>query len=102
MADTLTIKTNRRPRPVLYWHDLTARERNQFDYLDTESAQESATFTRYRGWVHDLGEFQTTHGMPEFSPLTGWHGYHADSYFSGVLVRYTQDHESIVMATFFS
>ena len=103
MSDTITIHTNNVPRPILDGYELTEAERSDFDYLNwtaIEEGTDSASFIRYKGRVYDLGEFQTTSGMPAFSPLTKWHGYLSDSFFSGVLVRYTEDHEYVVVATF--
>lgn len=101
MSD-LTIVTNRQPRDILHWWDLSAKERAEFDYLDTKDRQNEAAFFRYRGATYDLGEFMATRGMPEFSPLVAWHGYHSDSYFSGVLVRYTDDFEHVVAGRYYS
>jgi hypothetical protein len=63
-----------------------------------------ASFFRYRGELYDLGEFMSTRGMPEFSPLVKWDGYSSDSYFSGTLVRYVdQDHDMrVVVGRFYS
>lgn len=99
MAD-ITIRTNNIPRDVLGWHDLTARERAEFDYLDTDQRRDDAQFIRYRDVAYDLGEFTSLSvtGTPEFKP---WDGVHADSHFSGVLIRYYgRNFEQVVCATF--
>ena len=92
MSDTMTIKTNNVPRDVLYWYELTDAERAEFYYLDSDDAQCSASFFRHRGNVHDLGEFM-------ISPVKGWDGYHPDSHFSGMLVKYVQNCERVIVAT---
>ena len=94
MSDTMTIKTNNVPRDVLSWYELTDAERAEFDYLDSDTAQSDASFFRYRGNIYDLGEFM-------ISPLKGWDGYHSDSYFSGILVRYVEDCERVIVATYY-
>jgi len=33
--------------------------------------------------------------------LAGWDGYHADSYFSGVLVKYIPEDSAVIAGTFF-
>ena len=104
MSD-LTIITNNVPRDVLDGYELTLDERKEFDYLNwqaIEAGEDSASFFRYKGQLYDLGEFMTTHGMPEFSPLRAWDGYQSDSYFSGILVRYVEDCERIAVARFYS
>jgi hypothetical protein len=86
-----TILTNNRPRDLLSWHDLTAKERARFDWLETETQQDCATFFRYRGWTYCTDEFMTT----DRDQFPGWHGYGCDSFFSGVLVRILPDEQII-------
>jgi hypothetical protein len=97
----IQVKTNNRPRDILTWHDLSAAERAEFDYLDSPDRQDEAQFIRYRGVAYDLGEFTSLRvtGTPEFQ---SWHGVHADSYFSGVLVRFVNQCEQVIMGTFYS
>ena len=105
MSDTLTIITNNVPRLVIDAYELSERERAKFDYLDwnaIERGEDSATFVRYKGELMDLGEFMTTSGMPDFSPLRRWDGYHSDSFFSGILVRYEHDCDHVIMGRYFS
>lgn len=85
------IRTNHQPRDVLSWHDLSAKEQAEFDYLDSEGAREGAQFMRYRGDVYDLGEF-----MRAPDSLKGWDGYYADSYFSAIVVRFVDHGEAVV------
>lgn len=98
----MEIITNNVPRNVLQWHELTEKEKKEFDYLDTQERQEEASFVRYRGWVYDLGEFMRVE--PPIAPhaqregLEKWDGYFSDSFFSAVLVRYVvDDYEQVVM-----
>jgi hypothetical protein len=105
MSDELTIRTNHQPRPILDASELTDKERKEFDYLDwpaLDRGEASASFFRYKGTVCDLGEFMTTSGMPEFSPLIQWDGYCSNSFFSGIVVRYTIDYEFVVVGTYFA
>jgi hypothetical protein len=105
MSDKVTIKTNNVPRFTIDAWELTPDERKEFDYLNwsaIEDGSDSATFFRYKGQLYDLGEFMHTRGLPEFSPLVKWDGYLSDSFFSGILVRYCEDHESVIVATFYA
>ena len=105
MSDEITVKTNNVPRDVLDAHDLTIVERNEFDYLDwsaIEQGTDSASFFRYKGEVYDLGEFCATSGLPKFNPLTRWDGYYSDSFFSGIVIRFCNDFEQIVVGHFYS
>lgn len=104
---TLTIVTNHHRREVIDAWDLTPAEREEFDYLDwaaIERGEESASFFRYGGDLHDLGEFTTSYGilasggLPEV--MAGWDAYRSDSAFSAMVVRLVEgdygDHDVIV------
>lgn len=100
--EEMTIKTNNARRPVLSWFELSENEQAEFDYLLEDNRYEMAQFISYKGVIYDLGEFCTTKTLPEFNPLYKWDGYHSDSFYSGVVVRYTDDHEYVILGTFFS
>lgn len=94
----LSIKTNNVPRDVLYGFALSDKERAEFDYLSDEDFADHPFF-RFKGQVYDLCEY-----MPAVGELLekGWQGYSSDSYFSGTVIRYTNDHDSVVVGTYFS
>lgn len=99
--------------PVLRPWELTLEELAEFDYLldnaeDLDSgafqqawANSGATFFRYRDSLYDLGEFvRIVHPGSNGGPfahydhggkMRGWDGIAADSYFSGVVVKYIGD-----------
>ena len=54
----LKIRSNYQARAVLCWHDLTDKERAEFDYLNSEQRQQGAKFVRYKAWVYDLNDMQ--------------------------------------------
>lgn len=92
--------TNNTPRDVLYWYELTDAERKEFDYLDTETRQSDATFFRYRGVTYDLGEFMR---VPNYvADLATWDGYASDSFYSGVVVKYVEHFERVIVGTYIS
>lgn len=102
MSDELTTVTNNVPRFTIDAWELTAAERADFDYLNwsgIDDGTDSATFFRYRGQLYDLGEFMRT---PSGSDIANWHGYSNDTFFSGILVRYTEDCEAVIVARFYS
>ena len=72
---TVEIITNNVPRELIYWDDLTAKEKERFDWVD-----DTDSFVRYCGHVYALSEFTT-------SAPAGWDGIAPDSYFSGVLCK---------------
>jgi hypothetical protein len=103
----LTIRTNNHARPVLSRWELTPKESADFDYL----ADDEGSFFRYRGQVYDIGEFcrviapgtKSMHPTECASPdFAGWDGYLSDSFFSGMLVRYVDDCESVIVGVYTS
>lgn len=99
MTDTLTIITNNVPRPIVDASELPLSAHAQFDYLNwpaIERGEESASFIHYKGWWYDLSD---TEGI--FPPDTRWL-FVSDSFFSGVLFRFTDDFESIVCGRYYS
>ncbi len=105
MSD-LRIITNRVPRDVLNWYELTEKERAEFDYLDSEERQAEANFVRYRGEVYDLGEFERTPNnepaRQELNQLAAWDGYRGDSFYSGVVIKYCDDFERVIVGLYLS
>lgn len=97
----MKIITNNQPRDIISWYDLTEKEQKEFDYL-TEG---EGSFFRYKGWIYDLGEFMRIDTSiaphPQRKDWEKWHGYASDSYFSGVLVRYTSDYDQVIVGQYF-
>ena len=91
----LTIRTNGQYRPVLCWENLTAKECAEFD----KEVFYNSSFFRYRGWVYTLEDFMR---VDNNAPFKGWDGYHSDSFFSGVLVKYSTCGDAVKAATYFS
>ena len=91
----LTIRTNGQYRPVLCWENLTAKECAEFD----KEVFYNSSFFRYRGWVYTLDDFMRVGNNALF---TGWDGYHSDSFFSGVLVKYSSCGDAVKVATYLS
>jgi hypothetical protein len=101
MSD-LTIKTNNVYRSTIDAYQLSEKERKEFSYLNWKAIDEgsdNATFFKYKKQLYDLGEFMC---VPDNSGFSAWHGYSSNSYFSGVLVRYSKDFESVLIGTYYS
>jgi len=77
----MQIITNGHLRDVLYWWDLTEKERAKFDWIE-EGRKEEFEFARFKGQVYCLSEFEWLRETP------GWDGGMADTVFSGVVFRY--------------
>lgn len=104
----LKIITNHVPRDVLYAWDLTGAEQSEFDYIDwglVENGESNPEFFRYKGEVYDLGEFLTTSELSRGAghhDLADWDGYQSDSFFSGIVVKYVDDYERVIVGRFMS
>lgn len=99
--NTIRVITNNVPRPVIDgWH-LTPAERAEFDYVDwagVETGSASASFIRYRGQLIDLNDGFDVGSVPTGTPGK-WDAFCSDSFFSGVVIRYCEDYEYVVVGT---
>ena len=101
-ATALTIKTNNQPRPLMAAWELSESDqrklRKQFDYLD-DAEFDGLVFVSYKNYWYSLCDFMgTPSACDEFN---GWHGYHADSFFSGVLIKLLDD-DYVIMGRYCS
>ena len=98
----MEIRTNNVPRFTIDAYELSENERQEFDYLDWEAidkGEDSATFFRYKGQLYDLGEFML---CPNDTFSAMWEGYTSESFFSGVVIRFVDDGESVIVGTYYS
>ena len=101
MPNTITIRTNNIPRDIVHGFELTEKQRAEFDYMDDV---DNGQFFVYKGQIYDLGEFMRidANREPCISPLSGWDGYSSDSFFSGVVVKYVDNFERVIVGQYFS
>ena len=97
----MKIISNNHWHNFLYGYELPESVRADFDYLDDIS---EGTFLKYRGRYYDLSEFSAISGTIAPHPQRpGWGNYDAymsDSFFSGVLLKLSDDNEQYQIATF--
>ena len=100
----MRILTNHHPRDIVDAYELTPAEREQFDYLDwpaIDDGRDSASFFRYRGDLHDIGEFSADYGITRGAglpdSLSRWDGYRSDSFFSALVIRYVDECERVIV-----
>lgn len=89
----LTVKTNKVWRDLLTWFDIPESAQKDLDW-----AKDGDGFFCYRGVWYNLGQFERLRG----GPLTdlGWEGGHADSFFSGVVVKISPDGDRVQVGTY--
>lgn len=108
MADKIMLIHKGRKQRTLTWHELTKKERKEFDYLDTEERRLQAVFVRYKKWVYDLDDFcyigKNLAPHPQRPEWEKYDGYQSDSFFSGVLMKIVENEDGypshVRMATY--
>lgn len=96
MEKKTRIITNNVPRKILYWEELSPEEQREFDHYDATNSM----FARYKGNIYDIGDFQRIPTLA--TDLRGWDGYSPDSFFSGILVKFTPDNDNVIMGWYLS
>ena len=88
---------NGHEKPLLSWHELTEKEKKEFDY----DGMENDLFFRYRNWIHTLSDIMyIDKNTPAW--MQAFDGYSSDSFFSGILVTLTEDSDYIKVYTYIS
>ena len=85
----MNIRTNNKPRPILYGSEVPVKYRKEFDYM-TDDEFNTNMFFMYKGWCYSLGDFMCTESTP------GWDGGLGTSYFSAVLIKLVGNEAVIV------
>lgn len=93
--ENITIRTNGRARELVSLSDLPAKIAADFDYIGDDE-QFSPRFVQYRKAWYDIGDM--TRALECFK---GWDCYAGGTYFSGVLVRFVDDGERVIMANYY-
>jgi len=109
----MSIRTDNKAREIILGYQLTKEEMEEFSYCDfSEPTGENDQggedifrhFVRFKGQILDLGDFVSCHNS-FYSPNCpfrdlGWDGYSSDSFFSGILIRYTEDDEAVIVGEY--
>ena len=92
----MKIITNNKPRQLVCGFELSDKQNHDFDYIDDIDNHD---FVIYKNNVYDLSEFMRVENNDK---LKGWDGYSSDSFFSGTLIKYADDTESVIMGWYYS
>ena len=95
----LRIVTNNNNRQFLYGYDIPDKVlEEQFDHLDED--EKCDNFIKYRNNYYHISDFMR---IEHNENLKGWDGYLSDSYFSGILIKLSEDdNESYKIATYYA
>lgn len=86
----------------LYGYEVPKKIINSFfDYLSADEI-DSGSFLKYKDRYYYMGEFQTTSGLSTDAFMKNWDGYASDSFFSGVLIKISQDGEQYKIGRYIS
>jgi hypothetical protein len=99
----LKIFGNNHNAPLIYGYELTDKEKKEYDFLEIEEL-ETSRFFRFKGWTYYLGNFMHVDGKNspfEDCPIK-FDGHAGDSFFSGVLVKFSEDNECVKVYTYYS
>ena len=89
--NTMKITTNNNYRHILHFNELEPSEQDELK--DNYDTIEESSFFRYRGHIYDLCEFMRNNDNTPF--CNKWDGYHNDSFFSALLVKYSSCNDSV-------
>tara|TARA_Y100000593_G_C4192394_1_gene277568 strand:+ start:270 stop:626 length:357 start_codon:yes stop_codon:yes gene_type:complete len=85
------VKTNNQWRDFLRWDEVPDKVlKSDFDWLDDPAGW---SFLKYKGNYYILGDFMRFKFMDGDSNLTGWHAYHQDSAWGGIVIAISDDGE---------
>ena len=93
----LTIRTNHQWRPISYGFEVPEEVlQSEFDWADNP---DELMFVKYKGIWHCISEFIR---VPEGAFEGDWDGYQNDTFFSGVLVKFSDDQDHVKMGRYCS
>ena len=99
----MKIKTNNHWRDLIQGYELTARERAEFDTLIYPELDE-LSFIKYKNELYLVSDFFAVNQNAVCNhvdhALTMWHAYYSDSYFSGIVIRLSDDYEQYQIGSY--
>ena len=93
------IITDHKWKQFKYGYEVPEKVKNDFDWLEEEEKDDGWIYYR-KNWYHESDFMRIDNNNPFYS--LGWHGYHSDSFFSGVLIQISDDGEGYKIATYIS
>ena len=92
----IKISSNHQARDLVCFYDMPEKEQNEFDYVREDHDRCSLRFFKYKGEYYDSYEFvRSPDSFPSY-----WQGYQSDSFFSGLLIRFSEDDDSVIVGQY--
>ena len=94
----MNVITNNKPRMLLMWAELPEGiGESEFDYVD-DADRYDPRFFKYRGAWYDVFEFEYISDQPCYASFRGkWDGVQTDSFFSGIVLRWVDEFDSVIV-----
>lgn len=96
----LTIKTDHKARELLARYELPMKAQSDFDYMSDDDAS-SPRIVAYKGQFYDVYESMRVPN-DEWNQLSLWDGYQSDSYFSGIVIKFVDNCERVIVGRYYS
>ena len=97
----MNVITNNKPRMLLMWAELPPRVGDSEFYYVEDGDRHEPRFFRYRGAWYDAFEFEYIYNQPCYASLRDkWVAVQTTSYFTGVVIRWHREFESVVVGRY--
>ena len=94
----LEINTDNKWKQLRYGYEVEKRKDfKDYDWMEEDEKHDG--WIIYRRRLYHLSDFMRIENIPEFS---GWDGYLSDTFFSGVLIKLSDDGERYKIGTYCS
>lgn len=102
-AEYPNIVTNNHERPLIFGYELTEKEQSDFDYINDDDMG-CSEFIRYKGDLYHTADLMGIDANRACLPFgfSGWQCYESQTFFSGVLFKFSDDGENVICARYFS
>jgi hypothetical protein len=98
MEKELKITTNKIYRDLLSFCELPAKMQKHFDYVDIED-YDSYRFFKYKDIYYDTNQFIPC-STAMFGKLKKWDSYKNDSFYSGIVINYSTEFDTVLVGTY--
>ena len=97
----MNIVTNNHARMLLMWTELPEGiGESEFDYVEDGDRHEPRFFNYRRAW-YDAFEFEYIYDQPCYAPLRGkWTAVQTESFFSGIVLRWFDEFNSVIVGRY--
>jgi len=96
------VTTNNHDRQFLFGYEVPEEVKAEYDWLDDDSKHDN--WIKFKGHHYHVADFMAVNNIvhnpnpPEWQE--GWDGYRSDSFFSGVVIKISDDNETYRIGTF--